>query len=135
MKALAIHIPGHTPDHMEYKIGGRTIPQLLAIDHCSHGFADNVFVGDSVFHIDLGSARADFPGGSADALFASGRRLFQLSDHVKLWIGHDYPPKGRSAPVSSMTVHNHKEQKKHLKASISEKEFVELREERVATLA
>ncbi|KAK5282204.1 hypothetical protein LTR40_003646 [Exophiala xenobiotica] len=117
MEAQAIHIPGHTPDHMGYRIG------------------DNVFVGDSVFHIDVGSARADFPGGSADALFNSGRKLFELPDHTRIWIGHDYPPPGRDAPVSSMTVQDHKKQNKHLKDTISEQAFVDLRKQRDAMLS
>ncbi|OQV08651.1 hypothetical protein CLAIMM_12884 [Cladophialophora immunda] len=74
LKATALHLPGHTPDHLGYKIG------------------DNVFCGDSIFHADIGTARCDFPGGSASDLFKSGRKLLSLPDHVKIWTGHDYPP-------------------------------------------
>lgn len=117
LNAMAMHVPGHTPDHMGYKIG------------------DNVFVGDSIFHADLGSARADFPGGSAEALFSSGRKLLSLPNHVKLWSGHDYPPADRKEPAPFMTVQQHREQNKHLKDGVSEQEFVLLRQKRDATLA
>ncbi|KAL7815503.1 putative metallo-beta-lactamase domain protein [Trichoderma gracile] len=117
LTATAMHLPGHTPDHMGYRIG------------------DNVFCGDSVFHADIGTARCDFPGGSADSLFASGRRLLSLPDHVKIWTGHDYPPQGRGSPRAYMTVHEHREQNKHLKDGITAEEFVAMRNERDAKLA
>ncbi|PSN67561.1 putative metallo-beta-lactamase domain protein [Corynespora cassiicola Philippines] len=117
LEAAAIHLPGHTPDHMGYQI------------------ANNVFCGDSIFHPDIGTARCDFPGGSAKALFDSGRKLLSLSDDVKIWTGHDYPPAGRDKPVPFMTVKEHGEQNKHLKSGISEEEFVKLRHERDAALA
>ncbi|RFU82189.1 metallo beta lactamase [Trichoderma arundinaceum] len=117
LHAIAIHLPGHTPDHMGYKIG------------------DNVFCGDSVFHADIGTARCDFPGGSADNLFSSGRKLLSLPDHVKIWTGHDYPPQGRSSPKAYMSVHDHRELNKHLKDGITAEEFVAMRNERDATLA
>ncbi|KAG9251620.1 beta-lactamase-like protein [Emericellopsis atlantica] len=113
----AIHLPGHTPDHMGYKIGG------------------NVFVGDSIFHVDIGSARADFPGGSAEAVYNSGRKLLALPDETKVWVGHDYPPDGRRAPVPFVTVKQHREENKHLKDGTHEAEFVETRRKRDATLA
>ncbi|KAJ5923200.1 putative metallo-hydrolase [Penicillium verhagenii] len=78
--AKAIHLPGHTPDHLGYQIG------------------DNVFCGDSLFHADIGTARCDFPGGDAKDLFQSSRKLLALGDHVKIWPGHDYPPEGRDSP-------------------------------------
>ncbi|KAK7423695.1 hypothetical protein QQX98_000885 [Neonectria punicea] len=117
LRATAMHLPGHTPDHLGYKVG------------------DNVFCGDSLFHADIGTARCDFPGGSAINLFNSGRRLLRLPDHVKIWTGHDYPPDNRSGPVPWMTVQDHKKQNKHLKDGITEEEFVALRSERDATLA
>ncbi|KAL6859430.1 putative metallo-beta-lactamase domain protein [Trichoderma novae-zelandiae] len=117
LSATAMHLPGHTPDHMGYRIG------------------DNVFCGDSVFHADIGTARCDFPGGSADSLFASGRRLLSLPDHVKIWTGHDYPPQDRGSPRAYMTVHEHREQNKHIKDGITAEEFVAMRNERDAKLA
>ncbi|KAF2669122.1 putative metallo-beta-lactamase domain protein [Microthyrium microscopicum] len=117
LKAIAIHIPGHTPDHMGYKIG------------------DNIFCGDSIFHIDIGSARADFPDGSATDLFKSGRKLLTFPDHVKIWTGHDYPPKGRLDPVPYMTVAEHRRLNKHLMDGMTEEEFVKMRQARDKTLA
>ncbi|UKZ97142.1 uncharacterized protein TrAFT101_011910 [Trichoderma asperellum] len=117
IQATAMHLPGHTPDHMGYKVG------------------DNVFCGDSVFHADIGSARCDFPGGSAGSLYSSGRKLLSLPDHVKIWTGHDYPPKDGRSPQAYMTVHDHREQNKHLKDGITAEEFVAMRNERDAGLA
>lgn len=117
LTAKAIHLPGHTPDHLGYKIGS------------------NVFVGDSVFNVDLGSARADFPGGSAEAIFDSGRRLFALPDDTKIWIGHDYPPEGRDEPVPFMTVKQQKETNKHLSDGTAKQQFMEMRRTRDSTLA
>lgn len=96
---------------------------------------DNIFTGDCLFHADLGTARADFPGGSAEALFASGRKILSLPGNVTVWSGHDYPPNGREAPVSRMTVAEHRERNKHLRDSVTEQVFVELRKQRDATLA
>ncbi|KAJ5766984.1 uncharacterized protein N7511_004600 [Penicillium nucicola] len=112
VSAKAVHLPGHTPDHLGYMIG------------------ENLFCGDSLFHIDIGTARCDFPGGSARDLYASGRKLLALPDHYRIWTGHDYPPEGRSEPVPWMSVRDHKRLNKHLKEGISEEEFVALRRER-----
>ncbi|KAK2600510.1 hypothetical protein N8I77_010037 [Diaporthe amygdali] len=111
LSAKAIHLPGHTPDHLGYMIG------------------DNVFCGDSLFHADIGTARCDFPGGDASALYKSGRKLLSLPDHVKIWTGHDYPPQGRE-PMPFMTVEEHKRENKHLRDGISEQDFVTMRNER-----
>ncbi|RQM08301.1 hypothetical protein DH86_00001498, partial [Scytalidium sp. 3C] len=112
LTAVAIHLPGHTPDHMGYKIG------------------DNVFCGDTLFHSDIGTARCDFPGGSAKDLFASARKLLRLPDHVKIWPGHDYPPDERGLPVPCLTVQDHKLHNKHLKDGVTEDEFIALRKDR-----
>lgn len=117
LQATAMHLPGHTPDHMGYKVG------------------DNVFCGDSVFHADIGSARCDFPGGSSESLYSSGRKLLSLPDNVKIWTGHDYPPNDGRSPQAYMTVHEHREQNKHLKDGITAEEFVAMRNERDAGLA
>ncbi|KAM0212066.1 hypothetical protein ACHAPA_011052 [Fusarium lateritium] len=117
LTARAVHLPGHTPDHMGYHIG------------------NNVFVGDSIFHVDIGSARADFPGGSAEAIFNSGRKLLALPSETKMWVGHDYPPPGRDAPVPFATVQEHRMKNKHLKDGTLEEEFVEMRRKRDETLA
>ncbi|KAF9249118.1 hypothetical protein DTO006G1_8721 [Penicillium roqueforti] len=117
LRGKAIHLPGHTPDHLGYMVG------------------DNLFCGDSLFHVDIGTARCDFPGGDANDLFRSGRKLLSLPDHFKIWTGHDYPPEGRSDPVPWVSVQDHKKLNKHLKDGISEEEFVTLRKERDAGLA
>ncbi|KAJ6095695.1 hypothetical protein N7486_006441 [Penicillium sp. IBT 16267x] len=116
LTAKAIHLPGHTPDHLGYQIG------------------DNVFCGDSLFHADIGTARCDFPGGDAKDLFQSSRKLLALDDHVKIWPGHDYPPEGRDYPIPWMSVADHRKQNKHVGGVVSEKEFVTLRTERDAKL-
>ncbi|TPX18701.1 uncharacterized protein E0L32_002558 [Thyridium curvatum] len=117
LEGIAMHLPGHTPDHLGYKIG------------------DNVFCGDSIFHSDIGTARCDFPGGSANTLYQSSRRLLELPPHVKIWAGHDYPPEGRGDPVPFLTVAEHREQNKHISDGISEEDFVALRTARDMQLA
>ncbi|KAH0346544.1 putative metallo-beta-lactamase domain protein, partial [Aureobasidium melanogenum] len=117
LKVTALHLPGHTPDHMGYVIG------------------DNVFSGDSVLNTDLGTARADFPGGNASDLFSSGRKLLSLPDHVKVWTGHDYVTEERGEAVPFMTVRDHKQGNKHLRNGLTEEEFVALRTQRDAKLA
>ncbi|KAJ5661953.1 uncharacterized protein N7477_009569 [Penicillium maclennaniae] len=114
LTAKAIHLPGHTPDHLGYQIGGKY---------------QNVFCGDSIFHAEIGTARCDFPGGDATQLFRSGRRLLELPDDVKIWPGHDYPSDGRE-PVPWMSVRDQKKLNKHLGAKVSEEEFVQMRDER-----
>ncbi|KAF6841968.1 metallo-beta-lactamase domain-containing protein [Colletotrichum plurivorum] len=111
LKAKAIHLPGHTPDHMGYMVGA------------------NVFAGDSLFNHDVGSARCDFPGGNARDLFASVRTLLDLPEDTKLWTGHDYPPNGRG-PVAATAVGKQKSENKHLGAGVKEEDFVKWREER-----
>ncbi|KAL4908879.1 hypothetical protein BDW74DRAFT_165600 [Aspergillus multicolor] len=112
LSGTAIHVPGHTPDHMGYMIG------------------DNIFAGDSIFHLDLGTARTDFPGGDAASLFHSARRLLDYPEHVKIWVGHDYPSTTREAPVPCMSVGEHRQKNKHLKLGVGEEEFVKMRNDR-----
>ncbi|GAB1316687.1 Putative metallo-beta-lactamase domain protein [Madurella fahalii] len=117
-EAKAVHLPGHTPDHLGYLIG------------------DNVFCGDSLFNADVGSARCDFPGGDAHKLYNSvTAKLFSLPPNHKIYTGHDYPPAGRDRPQASMTVAQQKERNKHLKAGTSEDDFVRWRAERDSSLA
>ncbi|OMP84349.1 Glyoxylase B2 [Diplodia seriata] len=112
LTATATHLPGHTPDHLGYRIG------------------DNVFCGDSLFHTDIGTARCDFPGGSAADLFRSGRKLLALPAHVKIWTGHDYPPEGRTAPVPWVSVGEHRTRNTHLRDGVTCEAFVARRGER-----
>ncbi|RDB16734.1 Beta-lactamase hydrolase-like protein [Hypsizygus marmoreus] len=110
-----MHLPGHTPDHVGYLLG------------------KSVFTGDSIFLPDVGSARADFPGGSAKILYSSMQRLLSLPGDYKIFVGHDYPPEGRE-PVCVATVEEQKTMNKHGKMDIDESSFIKLREERDATL-
>ncbi|MCF6343946.1 MAG: MBL fold metallo-hydrolase [Devosiaceae bacterium] len=108
--------PGHTPADISLKVG------------------DNIFVGDSLFMPDYGTARADFPGGDASKLYTSIQKLLSYPDETRLFMCHDYLPKDREVYEWESTV---KEQKEniHLKATNSEEEFVAMREKRDATLA
>ncbi|KAL1603471.1 hypothetical protein SLS60_005058 [Paraconiothyrium brasiliense] len=118
LTVTVIHLPGHTPDHIGYKVTG------------------NVFCGDSIFHADIGSARCDFPGGNAKKLFASAQKLLALPEEVKIWTGHDYPAcPERCEAVPWMTVRDHKDKNKHLSKEVREEDFLKLREERDAGLA
>ncbi|PLB33476.1 MBL fold metallo-hydrolase [Aspergillus candidus] len=116
LRASTVHLPGHTPDHLGYRIG------------------ENIFCGDSIFHADIGTARCDFPGGSAHALFQSCRKLLSLPDDVKIWTGHDYPPDDRPRPCPWMTVEEHRRLNRHLRDGTGEDEYIALREERDAQL-
>lgn len=95
-----------------------------------------MFCGDSIFHADIGTARCDFPGGSAKNLYDSGRKLLALPDDVKIWTGHDYPAcPERCEAVPWMTVGDHKAKNKHLSEDMNESDFLVLRGERDAGLA
>jgi glyoxylase-like metal-dependent hydrolase (beta-lactamase superfamily II) len=111
----AMHTPGHTPAHMSWRIGG------------------NVFLGDTLFMPDYGSARCDFPGGSADLLYDSIQRLHRLAPDTRLYVCHDYRPGGRPlAYVSS--VDEQRRRNVQIKADTSRDEFVAFRTRRDATL-
>lgn len=118
IQGKVLYLPGHTPDHVGYMIG------------------ENVFTGDSIFNPDVGSARADFPGGSATDLYHSTQTLLSLPSHYHLYVGHDYPPDARPATESGekikayTTVDEQREQNKHVKEGTSEEEFVKFRSER-----
>ncbi|PKY01198.1 Metallo-hydrolase/oxidoreductase [Aspergillus campestris IBT 28561] len=113
-----LYLPGHTPDHMGYRI------------------QDNIFTGDSIFNPDVGSARCDFPGGDARALFHSMKTLLSLPPHVRLYTGHDYPPApateadAKRAPLAYVTVADQKERNKHAKDGSAEEDFVQWRADR-----
>jgi glyoxylase-like metal-dependent hydrolase (beta-lactamase superfamily II) len=110
IQSKVIHLPGHTPDHVGYLIG------------------PNVFAGDSIFNPDIGSARCDFPGGSAADLFASTKKLLSMPGEYKLYTGHDYPD-GRDA-LSYTTVAVQRETNKYVKNGTNEEDFVKWRRER-----
>ena len=111
-----LHTPGHTPACVSYLIG------------------DAVFVGDTLFMPDYGTARADFPGGSAQALYHSILKILALPDTTRMFVGHDYLPEGRSQIAFETTVAAQAAQNVHIHAGVSEAEFVALRQARDATL-
>ena len=115
LQARAMSVPGHTPACMAYQVG------------------DAVFVGDTLFMPDVGSARCDFPGGSASTLFRSVRRLLALPPQTRLFMCHDYPPAGREAQWEC-TVADQRERNIHLHDGVSEAEFVAMRTARDKTL-
>ena len=115
LEAEAMHVPGHTPADMAYRIG------------------DAVFVGDTLFMPDVGSARADFPGGDARKLYRSARRLLALPAETRLFMCHDYPPKGRE-PRWETTVAEERASNIHLRDGVSEDEFIAMRTARDRTL-
>ena len=116
LQAQALYVPGHTPADMAYLVDGAA------------------FVGDTLFMPDVGTARADFPGGDVHALFRSVRRLLALPDQTTLFLCHDYPPEGREArwvtTVAEQRAHNI-----HVHDGVSEADFVAMRQARDATLA
>ena len=116
LQAEAYHVPGHTPACMAYRI------------------EDALFVGDTLFMPDAGTARCDFPGGDAQALFASCQRLLSLPADTKIYVCHDYQPGGRDLAFVA-TVSEHRERNIHVGQGVSEADFVAMRESRDATLA
>jgi len=119
-------LPGHTPADIGYRVR-----DCRAAD--SDARFDAVFIGDTLFAPDLGSARCDFPGGDARALFRSAQRLLALPDATRLYLCHDYPPDGR-APVAWASVAEQRAGNLHLRAGIDEDAFVHLRQTRDAAL-
>jgi glyoxylase-like metal-dependent hydrolase (beta-lactamase superfamily II) len=110
-----LYVPGHTPACVAYQFG------------------DAVFVGDTMFMPDVGTARCDFPGGDAKTLYASTRKILSLPPQTRLFMCHDYPPNGR--PVNfQTTVAEQRAKNIHVHDGISEAQFVEMRTKRDATL-
>ena len=116
LPGIAIHVPGHTPACLAYVIG------------------DAVFVGDTLFMPDYGSARADFPGGDARTLFRSIRRLMQLPDETLVFLCHDYLAPDREVYVWETTIGVERAKNVHVHDGITEDEFVAMREARDKTL-
>ena len=117
LPVTVLHVPGHTPACIAYAIG------------------DAVFVGDTMFMPDYGTARADFPGGDARQLFRSLRRILSLPPETRLFMCHDYLPHGRSEYVWETTVEAERKGNIHAHDGVSEDDFVAMREARDATLA
>jgi glyoxylase-like metal-dependent hydrolase (beta-lactamase superfamily II) len=117
LKAEVIYTPGHTPACVSYKIG------------------DAVFVGDTLFMPDYGTARADFPGGDAHALYRSIRRLLSLPSETRLFMCHDYKAPGRDNYEWETTVGEERARNVHVREGVSEDDFVAMREKRDSGLA
>jgi glyoxylase-like metal-dependent hydrolase (beta-lactamase superfamily II) len=116
LDVTVLHVPGHTPACIAYVIG------------------DAVFVGDTMFMPDYGTARADFPGGDARTLYHSARRLLALPTDTRLFMCHDYLPEGRMEYVWETTVEAERKTNIHIHDGLTEEEFVTMREARDATL-
>ena len=111
-----IHTPGHTPACLSYVIG------------------DAVFVGDTIFMPDFGTARTDFPGGSAEDLYRSIQRLFELPDETRVFTAHDYKAPGREDFAWESTIGEQKARNVHVGNGQDMATFVQMREERDAKL-
>jgi glyoxylase-like metal-dependent hydrolase (beta-lactamase superfamily II) len=112
-----MHVPGHTPADIAYVLNDSV-----------------VFVGDTLFMPDVGTARCDFPGGNANSLFSSIGRILALPDNTKIYVCHDYPTPQRKHECS-VTVAEQKAANIHVKAGTSKDDFVAMREARDATLS
>ena len=117
LEVEVMHVPGHTPADVAYLIG------------------DAAFVGDTLFMPDYGTARADFPGGDARQLYRSIRRVLSLPDDTRLFLCHDYKAPGRDAFAWETTVGEQRRTSVHVNDSVSEDDFVTMRETRDATLS
>jgi glyoxylase-like metal-dependent hydrolase (beta-lactamase superfamily II) len=112
LSGRVLHTPGHTPACLTYVIG------------------DAAFVGDTLFMPDFGTARADFPGGSAEMLYASIQKILALPDETRIFVGHDYKAPGRDEYAWETTVAEEKARNVHVGHGRSKEEFVAMREER-----
>jgi len=115
LSAKVLAVPGHTPACVAYQVG------------------DAVFVGDTLFMPDVGTARCDFPGGNAQTLYASVRKLLSLPPDTRLFMCHDYPPAGRAVAFET-TVAEQRAKNIHVHDGVQEAQFVEMRSQRDATL-
>ena len=116
LQAQALSVPGHTPACMAYQVG------------------DAVFVGDTLFMPDVGTARCDFPGGDAHILYQSIQRLFTLPDETRLFMCHDYKAPGREDFRFQTTIAEERAHNVHVHQGIAEADFVAMRRQRDATL-
>lgn len=117
LEVEVIHTPGHTPADISYRIG------------------DALFVGDTLFMPDYGTARADFPGGDARQLYRSIRKLLELPRETRIFLCHDYKAPGREDYAWETTVGAQRDASVHVRDEVSEDDFVAMREARDATLS
>lgn len=123
-----------------FKIGNLDVRVMLSPGHTlgsiTYVVGDAAFVHDTFMHVDAGTTRADFPGGSSAELYASLMAILDLPDDTRLFVGHDYPPVGdRTDPAWEASVAEHRAQNKHLGGGVTEEEFREIRDTRDATLS
>ncbi|TVP70574.1 MAG: MBL fold metallo-hydrolase [Rhodobacteraceae bacterium] len=116
MRGDVMHTPGHTPACLTYVIGNAA------------------FVGDTLFMPDFGTARCDFPGGSADTMWDSVQKILSLPDDTRIFVGHDYKAEGRETYAWETTVGEQKRLNKHVGEGRSKEDFVAARNERDAQL-
>jgi glyoxylase-like metal-dependent hydrolase (beta-lactamase superfamily II) len=116
-RLIALHVPGHTPADVAFLVG------------------DALFVGDTMFMPDFGSARADFPGGCARQLYRSVRRLMRLPDETRAFMCHDYKAPGRDSFAWETTIGAERTANVHLHEGVSEDDFVAMRTARDKTLS
>ena len=117
MRAEVLHTPGHTPACLTYVVG------------------DAAFVGDTLFMPDFGTARCDFPGGSAETLWDSIQKILSLPDDTRIFVCHDYKAEGRDVYAWETTVGAQKALNKHIGAGKSREDFIAMRTARDAQLA
>ena len=117
LEVEVLHTPGHTPADISYRIG------------------DAVFVGDTLFMPDYGTARTDFPGGDARQLYRSIRKVLSLPPETRLFMCHDYKAPGRDAYAWETTVGEQRERNVHIHDGVSEDDYVAMRQTRDATLS
>lgn len=116
LSCKVLYVPGHTPACVAFQIG------------------DAVFVGDTLFMPDVGTARCDFPGGNAQALYASVQKILSLPGDTRLFMCHDYPPNNARPVAFETTVNAQRAGNVHVHEGISETQFVAMRTQRDATL-
>ncbi|TVS02554.1 MAG: MBL fold metallo-hydrolase [Rhodobacteraceae bacterium] len=116
LRVDVLHTPGHTPACLTYAIG------------------DAAFVGDTLFMPDFGTARCDFPGGSADMMWDSVQKILALPDETRIFVGHDYKAEGRDHYAWETTVGEQKAANKHVGAGATKEDFVKARTERDSQL-
>jgi len=117
LEARVMYSPGHTPADMVWLIG------------------DALFVGDTLFMPDVGSARCDFPGGDARQLYQSVRKILSLPEETRMFMCHDYPPKGKRDYQFETSVGVQRRENIHLRDGVTEEEFVQIRKKRDACLS
>ena len=116
IKAKAVHVPGHTPADMMYEING------------------NLFVGDTIFMPDVGSARCDFPGGNAETLWDSMQKILNYSPETRIYLCHDYPEDKNRGVAFVTTVGEQQEKNIHVKTGTTKEDFLKMRKKRDLTL-